>query len=74
MTLIQHDSAARLFREAAAGNLRELADQLARHNEMAFVRERRQVTVSVPDEVELSIKVEESESEIEVEVEVEISW
>jgi amphi-Trp domain-containing protein len=61
-----------LRREEAADLLRELADSLSRHNEVAFTREGKQFHLKVADqvEVELEIEVEEDESSIEVE----ISW
>jgi amphi-Trp domain-containing protein len=58
-----------LSREAAAARLRDLADQLARHNQVEFVREGLRYSVRVPDEVELKIEIEVgSESEIELEI------
>lgn len=71
MTLIEHTSSERMTREAAAQRLRDLADELARHNEVTFIRDGRQVTVAVPDEVEVSLEVEIGE---ENEIEVEITW
>ncbi|MEN9505754.1 MAG: hypothetical protein RI958_1680 [Actinomycetota bacterium] len=60
-----------MSREAAAARLRDLADQLARHNQVEFVREGIRYSVRVPDEVELKIEIEiGGESEIEFE----ISW
>ncbi len=61
-----------LRREEAAALLRELADSLSRHNEVAFTREGKQFHLRVPDqvEVELEIEVDDDESSIEVE----ISW
>jgi amphi-Trp domain-containing protein len=60
-----------LSREAAADRLRQLADQLARHNEVAFVREGVRYTVAVPDEVELKVEIEIGE---ENEIEFELTW
>ena len=60
-----------LSREAAAARLRALADQLARHNQVAFVREGVRYTVEVPAQVELKVEIELGE---ESEIEVEISW
>lgn len=71
MTLIEHTQSERMTREAAAQRLRDLADELARHNEVTFVRDGRQVTVSVPDEVAVTLEVEIGE---ENEIEVEITW
>lgn len=71
MALIEHTTSERMSREAAAQRLHELADELARQNEISFVRGDRQITVSVPDEVELKLEVEVGE---ENEIEVELSW
>ena len=58
-----------LSREAAAARLRELADQLARHNQIEFLREGVRYSVMVPDEVRLKIEIEiGAESEIEFEL------
>ncbi len=71
MGLIEHTTSERMSREAAAERLRLLADELARHNEVSFVRDGRQVTVAVPDEVELTLEVELGD---ENEIEVELTW
>ena len=71
MALIEHTSSARMTREEAAQRLRDLADELARHNEVSFVRDGRQFTVAVPDEVELKLEVEVGEKN---EIEVELTW
>ena len=71
MELIEHENKQRVRREEAAQRLRNLADQLARHNELSFVRDGKQVTVRVPDEVDLKVEVEVG---TESEIEVEISW
>lgn len=60
-----------LRREDAAARLRDLADQLARHNQVAFVRDGVRYTAAVPDEVELKVEIELGK---ENEIEVEISW
>jgi amphi-Trp domain-containing protein len=60
-----------LSREAAAARLRQLADQLSRHNEVAFVREGMRYAVPVPAEVTLTVEVEVGE---ENEIEIELSW
>ncbi|MCB0989254.1 MAG: amphi-Trp domain-containing protein [Acidimicrobiales bacterium] len=72
MELFEHEEELRMTREQAAGRLRELADQLERHNEVKVSRDGLQVTVKVPDEVtfELEVEIEADESEIEVT----ISW
>lgn len=68
MNLIEHETTEHLTREEAAARLREVADELARHNELPFVREGVRYTVKVPDDVtfELEIEVGDEESEIEL--------
>jgi amphi-Trp domain-containing protein len=68
--VIEHETEQRLRREEAAARLRELADELARHNEVSFVREGIRYSVKVPDEVELSLEIEVGESGSEIEVEL----
>ena len=70
MELIEHTSEERRGREAAAQRLRELADELSRHNEVPFVREGVRYSVKVPSEItyRLEIEVDENGSEIEVEL------
>lgn len=60
-----------MTREEAAARLRALADQLSRHNQVAFVRDGVRYSVEVPAEVELSVEVEVGD---ESEIEVEIHW
>jgi amphi-Trp domain-containing protein len=60
-----------LSREAAAARLRQLADQLARHNQIEFVREGNRYSVTVPDEVKLKVEIEVGE---ENEIEFELTW
>lgn len=70
MDLIEHTTEERLDRETVAQRLRELADELSRHNEVPFVRDGVRYSVKVPDELtySLEIEVEESKSEIEIEL------
>ena len=60
-----------LSREAAAARLRQLADQLARHNQIEFVREGTRFSVAVPDEVKLKVEIEIGD---ESEIEFELTW
>lgn len=60
-----------MSREQAAARLRALADQLSRHNQVAFVRDGVRYTAKVPAQVELEVEIEIGESN---EIEVEISW
>ena len=60
-----------MSREAAAARLRELADQLSRHNQVEFVREGIRYTAKVPSQVELTVEIELGD---ENEIEIEIGW
>lgn len=69
MALIEHESKQNLSREEAAAKLRELADQLSRHNQVSFEKDGTPFTVDVPDQVTFTLEIEVgSESEIEVEI------
>lgn len=72
MELFEHEEVVTLRREEAAARLRELADQLERHNQVSVKVNGLPVTVKVPDQVtfELEVELEGEESEIEVT----ISW
>lgn len=69
--MIEHESEQTMSREAAADKLREIADQLSRHNEIAFDAGLK-TTVKVPDEVTFSLEIEVGEDGSEIEIE--ISW
>ena len=69
--LFETDTTERLSREQAAARLHAIADALARHNSLEFVRGGHRVTVAVPDEVELNVECEVGEKG---ELEIEISW
>jgi amphi-Trp domain-containing protein len=70
--MIEHESEQTLSREAAADRLREIADQLSRHNEIAFDLDGLKTSVKVPDEVTLSVEIEIGDDGNEIEIE--ISW
>lgn len=72
MELFEYEAEEKVQREEAARRLRELADQLERHNEVRISLDGLPVSVKVPKEVtyELEIEVEDGEYEIEVS----ISW
>ena len=72
MELIEHESEERLTREEAAKRLRDLADELARHNEVSFVREGVRHSVEVPKEVGYSLEIEVGDEGSEIEIE--ITW
>ncbi|MFL6004557.1 MAG: amphi-Trp domain-containing protein [Nocardioides sp.] len=71
MDLFDIDETKRLRREEAAARLRDLADVLARNNEVEFERDGGRITVHVPDEVNLKIEVEIGD---ESELEIELTW
>ena len=67
----EHETKQTMTREEAAARLHQLADDLARHNQVRIDHGDREVVVSVPDEVQLKFEVEAgSKSELEVS----ISW
>jgi amphi-Trp domain-containing protein len=70
--MIEHESEQTMTREAAAERLREIADQLSRHNEIAIDLDGLKTSVKVPDEVTLSVEVEVGDDGNEIEIE--ISW
>ena len=72
MDLVEFEEKRQLSREEAAGVLRTLADQLARHNDLEFSREGLRYTVDVPDTVEMEIEIEIGTDESELEIT--ISW
>lgn len=72
MDLIEIADKERLSREDAAARLRDLADALARNNEVVFERGGMRITVHVPDEVNLKLEVEVGDEESELEVE--LTW
>lgn len=72
MDLIEHESSESMSREEAAQKLRDIADQLARHNQLEFEREGIKYSVKVPDQVTFGLEVEVGDDGSEIEVE--ISW
>ena len=70
--LIEVSEKQTLSREAAAARLRDLADQLARHTEIAFERDGVRYTVDVPAEVTFSLEIEVGDAGSEIEVE--LTW
>ena len=62
----------RMRREDAAARLRELADQLARHNEVEFLNNGTTLRVKVPDEIEVEVELEVGDDGTELEIE--LSW
>ena len=72
MELVEIKQKDRMRREEAAARLRELADQLSRHNDVEFAREGIAFKVRVPDEVELKIEFEAEDDGCELEIE--LTW
>jgi amphi-Trp domain-containing protein len=72
MDLLEISEKRTMQREQAARLLAELADSLARHNAVDFMREGKKVHVKVPDEitVEIELEIESDESSLEIE----LSW
>jgi amphi-Trp domain-containing protein len=70
VALIEHQTEETLRREEAADRLRALADELARQNEVSFMREGTRFTVKVPDQVTFSLEIEVGEEGSEIEVEL----
>lgn len=71
MELIEHATKERLRREEVADRLRKLADELSRHNEVAFSREGLRYRVEVPAEVDFTLEVEVGDEGSEIEIEIE---
>ena len=72
MDLMEIKEKERLSREDAAARLHALADALARHNEVEFVRGDLRFTVHVPDEVDFKLEIEIGEQDRELEIE--LTW
>lgn len=69
--LFEHETEQTMTREQAAQRLREIADQLSRHNEVRVDFEGRPVVAQVPDRVEIEVELELGD---ESELEISISW
>jgi amphi-Trp domain-containing protein len=72
MDILEVERKERLSREQVAERLRDLADMLARHNDIEFERGGMRFTVSVPDEVELKVELEIETDKRELEIE--LTW
>jgi amphi-Trp domain-containing protein len=72
MELLEISEKRKLSREEAAGVLHDIADSLARHNELEFERGGIKFHVNVADQVELEIELEVESDESSIEIE--ISW
>ena len=72
MELVEIKQRERIQREQAAARLRELADQLSRHNDVEFERDGITFKMRVPDEIELKIELEIGDDGSELEIE--LTW
>ena len=70
MDLLEIEDSRRLRREEAAAWLHQVADSLARHNEIEFMRDGLRYRVAVPDEVELEVELEVEDDETKLEIEL----
>jgi len=72
MDIFEVEQKERITREEAAARLHNLADMLARHNDIEFERGGVRFTVHVPDELDLKLELEiESDNR---EFEIELTW
>lgn len=72
MDLIEFEDSKNLSREEAAKWLHQLADTLARNNEVEFVQKGIQYRVKVPAMVEMEVELEIDDEGTKVEIE--LSW
>jgi amphi-Trp domain-containing protein len=70
--LIEIKEKVQVSREEAAARLRDIADQLARHNDLEFERGGMRIKAKVPDQVNLKLEFEISDDETEMETE--LTW
>ena len=68
MDLIEHETTEHLRREEAAERLRTVADELARHNALPFVRDGVHYTLRVPDDVVYTLEIEVGDTKSEIEL------
>ncbi len=70
MDLIEFETERTARREEVAAWLRQLADSLARHNDIEFVRDGLRYTIDVPDSLVLAVEleIEDDESSLEIEL------
>jgi amphi-Trp domain-containing protein len=72
MEILETETEEKLRREAAADRLRQIADMLSKHNQVAFTKEGLRYTAKVPNEVTYSVEIEITETGGELEIE--LSW
>ena len=71
MELLEIEEERDMTREQAAELLRRIADQLARHNELAFSRAGKTLRVEVPRQVEVEVELEVGTEGSKLEIEIE---
>ena len=72
MDIFEVEMKERLPREEVAARLRNLADMLARHNDIEFERGGMRFKIHVPDEVNVKVELEIESDERELEIE--LTW
>jgi amphi-Trp domain-containing protein len=72
MDILEIEQKETLRREEVAKRLHELADALARHNDVEFDRGDAHFKLKVPDEVRLKVELEVGDDETELEIE--LTW
>jgi amphi-Trp domain-containing protein len=72
MDIFEVEQKERLSREEVAARLHNLADMLARHNDIEFDRGGMRFTVRVPEEIELKLELEVGSDKRELEIE--LTW
>lgn len=70
MALIEIETKRNLSREEAAAWLRELADSLARHNDVEFEKDGVRYEVAVPDRLAMELELEIGDDGTELEIEL----
>jgi amphi-Trp domain-containing protein len=72
MDIFEMEQKETLTREQAAERMHQIADMLARHNEIELERGGMRIKVNVPDEVQFKFEVEVESDEKEIEIE--LTW
>jgi amphi-Trp domain-containing protein len=72
MDIFEVEQKETLSREEVAARLRNLADMLARHNDIEFERGGMRFTVKVPDQINLKLELDVESDECEFEIE--LTW
>ncbi|WP_420175140.1 amphi-Trp domain-containing protein [Luteococcus sp. OSA5] len=70
--LYEHETTQTLTREQAAEQLRRIADDLSRHNEVRVLHGDREVSIPVAKQVELEVELEVEQGKNELEIT--LSW